>query len=111
MGVVLLPVDYHGRCRRRGTSSVFEATVEGAARPRSSPRSRGALVVRRGKTHRTGGRGRDTYATRTAIAVVGCGSCERCDQVGGWCGVCQSQKRVLREEVREGKSGQSEAGS
>jgi hypothetical protein len=93
VGVVLLPVDYQG-CRRRGISSVFEAMVEGVARPRSSPRFRGALVVRRGKIHRTGGRGRDTYATGTAVTVVGCGRCERCDQAGWWCGVRNPKARV-----------------
>jgi len=75
-GVRPLPLYCHGRRRRRchGTSSAFETVIEGAARrPGPSPRSRGALNVRRGKTHRTGRRGGDTYATGTAVVVVGCG--------------------------------------
>jgi hypothetical protein len=103
-GVELLSVDRRGGGRRRGTSSTSEAVSEGVARPRSSPRSRGALKVRRGKTHRTGGRGKDTYATGTAVVVVGCGRCERCGLARWWCGgVCQSQRRVGGKRWRKSR--------
>jgi hypothetical protein len=109
MGVELLLVNRRGSRRRRGTSSTSEAVSKGVARPRSSPRSRGALKVRRGKTHHTGGRGRDTYATGTAVVIVGCGRCERCD-LAGWCGgVCVSKSKARgREEVKEVKAVQRE---
>jgi len=113
MGVELLLVDRRDSRRRRGTSSTSEAVSKGVARPRSSPRSRGALKVRRGKTHHTGGRGRDTYATGTAVVVVGCGRCERCD-LAGWCGggVCVKVKGAW-EGRGEGSQGSAarEAGS
>jgi hypothetical protein len=103
MGVELLSIDRRGGRRRRGTSSTSESVSEGVARPRSSPRSRGALKVRRGKTHRTGGRGKDTYATGTAVVVVGCGRCERCG-LARWCGgVCQSQRRVGGKRWRKSR--------